>query len=84
MHALKMDFFPTSLEEAKVVPVFKFDDRRKLTNYRPLSMLSCFSKILEKNCALSNDRFFKIPTQCCARLTADLDQNYPPFILFWI
>ena len=41
-------FFPTCLKEAKVVPVFKSGDRRKLTNYRPISILFCFSKILEK------------------------------------
>ena len=28
--------------------VFKLGDRRKLTNYKPISILSCFSKILEK------------------------------------
>ena len=32
-------FFPTCLKEAKVVPVFKSGDRRKLTNCRPISIL---------------------------------------------
>ena len=41
-------FFPTCLKEAKVVPVLKSGDRRKLTNYSPASILSCFPKILEK------------------------------------
>ena len=41
-------FFPTCLKEAKVVPVFNSGDRRKLTDYSPISILSCFSKILEK------------------------------------
>ena len=41
-------FFPTCLKEAIVAPVFKSGDRQKLTNYRPVSILSCFSKILEK------------------------------------
>ena len=40
--------FPTCLKEAKVVPVFKFGGRPKLTNYKSISILSCFSKILEK------------------------------------
>ena len=44
----KNGFFPTGLKEAKVVPVFKSGDRQKLTNYRPISILSCFSKILKK------------------------------------
>ena len=41
-------FFPLCLKEAKVVAVFKSGDRQKLTNYRPISILSCFLKILEK------------------------------------
>ena len=41
-------FFPTCLKEAKVVPLFKSGDRQKLTYYRPILILSCFSKILEK------------------------------------
>ena len=41
-------FFPTGLKEAKVVPVFKSGDKQKLTNYRPISILPCLSKILEK------------------------------------
>ena len=42
------EFFPACLKEAKVVPVFKSGDRQKLTNYRPISIMSCFSKLLEK------------------------------------
>ena len=33
-------FFPTCLKEARVVPVFKSGDKRKVTNYRPISILS--------------------------------------------
>ena len=40
--------FPTCLKTAKVVPVYKADDINEITNYRPISILSVFSKILEK------------------------------------
>jgi hypothetical protein len=34
---------------AKVVPVFKNGDPLSMDNYRPISLLSSFSKILEKS-----------------------------------
>ena len=29
-------------------PLYKANDRERLSNHRPISVLSCFSKILEK------------------------------------
>ena len=40
--------FPTALLFAKVTPVFKKDDPQLCPNYRPISVLSIFSKIYEK------------------------------------
>ena len=39
---------PEALKAARVVPVFKKGDRKDVSNYRPISILPCFSKILEK------------------------------------
>ena len=39
---------PEALKAARVVPVFKNGDRKDVSNYRPISVLPCFSKILEK------------------------------------
>ena len=39
---------PLKLKQSKVVPVFKNNDPAKFTNYRPISLLPCFSKILER------------------------------------
>jgi len=40
--------FPDALKIAKVVPIFKSDDRSIVSNYRPVLVLSVFSKIYEK------------------------------------
>ena len=45
---LKMAFFPSALKVAKVIPVFKNGNRNLLNNCRPVSVLSIFSKVLEK------------------------------------
>jgi len=39
--------FPNKLNLAKVIPVYKTDDKLCLNNYRPISVLSVFSKILK-------------------------------------
>ena len=48
--------FPDNMKVAKVVPLFKAGDRSLFSNYRPISLLSQFSKILEK---LFNERLDK-------------------------
>ena len=39
---------PTQLKLAKVVPIHKSGKRTDVTNYRPISLLSAFSKIYER------------------------------------
>jgi hypothetical protein len=39
---------PSKMKIAKVIPIFKSGDASDINNYRPISLLSTFSKILEK------------------------------------
>ena len=45
---LSAGVFPESLKIAKVIPVFKADDPTLFSNYRPISSLPAFSKLVEK------------------------------------
>ena len=59
--SLKNGIVPSQMKIAKIVPIFKSGDRTSMDNYRPISLMSCFSKILEKI--------------VCTRLTNFLESN---------
>lgn len=40
--------FPEVLKRSKIIPVFKKGNKDRVTNYRPISILSSFSKLIEK------------------------------------
>ena len=46
--SLQTGIFPDKLKIARVTPLFKGSENYELGNYRPISVLPCFSKILEK------------------------------------
>ena len=46
--SLEQGVVPLELKVARVIPLFKADDPEKFSNYRPVSILPIFSKILEK------------------------------------
>ena len=46
--SFRTGYIPTILKTAKIVLVFKTGESDKFTNYRPFSLLSSFSKLLEK------------------------------------
>jgi hypothetical protein len=39
--------FPKRWKEAKIIPIFKKEDAKECSNYRPVSNLSVLSKVLE-------------------------------------
>ena len=46
--SLKDGVFPTELKLTQIVPIYKSSDPMQFTNYRPISLLSVFSKLLER------------------------------------
>ena len=46
--SIENGIFPSALKIPKVIPVFKSGNRNLLNNYRHVSVLSIFSKVLEK------------------------------------
>ena len=54
--SLQSGIFPDKLKIARVTPSFKKGSDSELGNYRPMSVLPCFSKILEK---IMYNRFYK-------------------------
>ena len=45
--SLKSGIFPNQLTIAKVTPIYKKDDKKIITNYRPISALPVVSKVFE-------------------------------------
>ena len=46
--SLESGYIPGELKLAKIVPIFKDGDCHSFTNYRPISLISSFAKLLEK------------------------------------
>jgi hypothetical protein len=46
--SLESGVFPKMLKQCRVIPIFKAGNRLDVDNYRPISLLSSISKILEK------------------------------------
>ena len=46
--SLEKGIFPDELKIASVTPIYKTGNENDFGNYRPISVLPCFSKILER------------------------------------
>ena len=46
--SINKGIFPDELKTAKVIPIYKSGDKTSIENYRPISVLSVFSKVFEK------------------------------------
>ena len=73
-----LGIFPSCLKIAKVVSVFKSGDKSKVTNYRPISLLPVFSKVLEKIVYTRTNNFLNYHS---VLLNMGLDLVLPPFMM---
>lgn len=55
--SLQTGYIPERFKVAKVVPIYKSGNKHLYTNYRPISLLSAFSKILEKVVAIQMEKY---------------------------
>ena len=46
--SLSEGIFPDLMKVAKITPILKSGDKLNIANFRPISVLPCFSKILER------------------------------------
>jgi Notch-like protein len=46
--SLSLGVFPTCLKYSKIKPLFKNGNKTNMMNYRPISLLTSFSKVIEK------------------------------------
>ena len=61
--SLSTGVFPQDMKIAKVIPIYKSGEKNLLKNYRPISILPAFSKILEKVVATKLMKFLKSSNQ---------------------
>ena len=47
-HSFNSGVFPSAWKSAKVIPLFKSGDIENVDNYRPISVLNCLSKVIER------------------------------------
>ena len=57
--SLNTGIFPDDLKYAKVTPIYKSEDRKDCSDYRPISVISTVAKIFEKLVYKTTDFVFR-------------------------
>jgi len=63
--SLSMGIVPDQLKIAKIIPVYKKGDHSSVCNYRPISLLSVFDKLLEQIMYSRLNRFLNVNNILC-------------------
>ena len=82
---LSTGIFPDRLKFSEVKPLFKKGDKSEFSNYRPISLLTSFSKIIEKNYIQKIVSTLKTKINYLLKNSLVLEKNHPliqPLMLF--
>ena len=75
---------PQNMKVARVIPIFKNGEKTSFNNYRPISILPVFSKILEKKLLQRNYYHSWNPPNNYINTNMDLDQTTAQLIPLFI
>ena len=80
--SIEKGLFPNKMKIAKIVPIHKAKKKNYFNNYRPISLLPTFSKILEKNIYLTDYLASLIKTIFFTSLNMDFKRAIQQNMLF--
>jgi len=60
--SIKECTYPDCLKRAQIIPLYKGGDKSNCSNYRPISLLSCFNKVFEKKYIMTSVNLLKTAT----------------------
>ena len=69
-NSLVQEIFPEEMKIARITPIYKGGDKENVVNYKSMSALSCFSKILER---IMYDRLYSYLTENNLRYNEQFD-----------
>ena len=72
--------FPDKLKIAKATPIYKKNDKKQVTNYRPISVLPVVSKIIETVIADQLNAYL-LKTICSVHSNMGSEKNLPLSLL---
>ena len=71
--AFEEGVFPDKNKSPKVIPNDKMGSAKDISNYRPISLLSTFSKIMEKLMATRLTKFLELHSNTRTNMVSELD-----------
>ena len=77
--SFSLGIFPSKLKIAKIIPVYKKDDKHLFQNYRPISILPNISKLIEK-CAFNRLYSFLCKNEFSLIVSLDFAKNMPQYM----